>query len=272
MAPRVAPDGARIAFGTDDGNEANIYTYAPVRHERDAATHVRREEPLSDLDLEQPGRVSVRSRGRPRHLLAVHRRRRRRTPHKPEPGTSHVPESWSPKRDRFLFSVTEGIGLSRCGPTRCRTGRRRRSARSTRRIPPTPCFRLMDDGWPIRVRNGTADDLRPALPGVRRSSISFRSEPPASPRSRSGLRMGRNCFTTRRRPNSRGSASRLNRRLPSGILRRCRDRSEPVLRRAKGVRHHTRRQVRRFEPRGTNGVRYADHSADSAWSSTGSKS
>ena len=26
-APRVSPDGTRIAFGTDDGNEANIHTY-----------------------------------------------------------------------------------------------------------------------------------------------------------------------------------------------------------------------------------------------------
>ena len=31
---------------------------------------------------------------------------------KPETGTSHAPESWSPKGDRFLFSVTKGAGNS----------------------------------------------------------------------------------------------------------------------------------------------------------------
>ena len=31
---------------------------------------------------------------------------------KAEPGTSHVPESWSPKGDSFLFSVTRGAEVS----------------------------------------------------------------------------------------------------------------------------------------------------------------
>ena len=31
---------------------------------------------------------------------------------RPEPGTSHVPESWAPREDVFLFSVTKGFGIN----------------------------------------------------------------------------------------------------------------------------------------------------------------
>ena len=31
---------------------------------------------------------------------------------KPDQGTSHVPESWSPRGDRFLFGVTKGLSVS----------------------------------------------------------------------------------------------------------------------------------------------------------------
>ena len=83
VAPRVSPDGTRIAFGTDDGKEAIVWIYDLSGTTHDAPTHVRREQPLSDLVLgRQARRVSVRSRRRPRHLLAARRRHGHgRTPH-----------------------------------------------------------------------------------------------------------------------------------------------------------------------------------------------
>ena len=54
---------------------------------------------------------------------------------------------------------------------------------------------------------------------------------------------------------------------PTIYVRESRDGAETVPNRsscrAKGGRHHPWGQVRRFEPRGTNGVRQVDHSADS---------
>ena len=61
----------------------------PLRHTRDAAPHVRREQPFSDLDVGQPARrFSVGPRRRPRDLLAACRWRRCRTPH--QAGTRRV--------------------------------------------------------------------------------------------------------------------------------------------------------------------------------------
>ena len=73
---------------------------------------------------------------------------------KPEPGTSHIPESWSPKGDRFLFSVKKGSDFS-LWTYSLRDRNATPFGEVCRRIPPTPCSRLMDDGWPTRVRSGT---------------------------------------------------------------------------------------------------------------------
>jgi serine/threonine protein kinase/Tol biopolymer transport system component len=112
VAPRADPDGARIAFGTDDGTEANIHIY-----DLSGTTGVQR--------LTYGGknrfpiwisnhRVAFQS-DREGDLAifwqsAVGGAAERLT--RPEPGTSHVPESWSPKGDRFLFSVKKGSDFS----------------------------------------------------------------------------------------------------------------------------------------------------------------
>jgi Tol biopolymer transport system component len=112
LAPRVAPDGARIAFGTDDGKEAIIYTY-----DLSGASGMQRLTYGGNNRFPiwaSNNRVAFQS-DREGDLAifwqpAVGGAAERLT--KPEPGTSHVPESWSPKGDRFLFNVTQGSDVS----------------------------------------------------------------------------------------------------------------------------------------------------------------
>ncbi len=113
VGPRAAPDGARIAFGTDDGKEAIIYTY-----DLSGASAMQRltfggtnRFPIWTSDSK---RITFQS-DREGDLAifwqsAVGGTAERLT--KPEQGTSHIPESWSPKGDWLLFSVTKGSDVS----------------------------------------------------------------------------------------------------------------------------------------------------------------
>ena len=113
LAPRASPDGARIAFGTDDGKEAVVWIYdlsatSAMRRLTFGGNNrfpiwtadSRRVAFQSDRDGDlavfwQPGDGS----GSAERLT------------QPDEGTSHVPESWSPNGDTFLFSVTNGSGV-----------------------------------------------------------------------------------------------------------------------------------------------------------------
>jgi eukaryotic-like serine/threonine-protein kinase len=111
-APRVDPRGARIAFGADDGKEAIIHTYDlsgaqgmqrltfggnnrfPIWTFNDrVAFQSDREGDLAIFWQSASGGAAERLT-------------------RPEAGTSHVPESWSPKGDSFLFSVAKGSDFS----------------------------------------------------------------------------------------------------------------------------------------------------------------
>ena len=105
--PRVSPDGKQLAFGTEDAREAIVWIY-----DLSGATSMRRltvggrnRYPIWSADGERvafqsdrDGDVSIywqRADGTgPAERLTT-----------AEPGMSHVPESWSPTGDRFLFSV-----------------------------------------------------------------------------------------------------------------------------------------------------------------------
>ena len=112
QVPRVAPDGARIAFGTDDGKEAIIYTYVlsggsgmqrlTFGGNNRFPTWASNNRVAFQSDREGDLAIFWQS--------AAGGGAERLT--KPEPGTSHVPESWSPKGDTFLFSVTKGSDVS----------------------------------------------------------------------------------------------------------------------------------------------------------------
>ena len=113
FTPRVSPDGERIAFGIDDGKEAIVYTYRTSN-----------EGPMERLTYGGNNRFPIWSDDSKRVAFQSDRegdlgifwqalvggKAERLT--NAEPGTSHVPESWSPKGDAFLFSVTRGSDVS----------------------------------------------------------------------------------------------------------------------------------------------------------------
>jgi len=111
--PRVSPDGKRVAFATDDGKEADVWTY-----ELTGTSSMRRltfggknRFPIWSAD---GARVAFQS-DREGNLGIFWQRADGGTAErltKPDRGTSHVPESWSPKGERFLFSVTKDTNFS----------------------------------------------------------------------------------------------------------------------------------------------------------------
>jgi serine/threonine-protein kinase len=113
--PRVSPDGRQVAFGTDDGKEANVWIY-----DLDGSTQPRRltfggqnRFPVWSGDGQWVAFQSDREGD-----LAIFRQRadgstgtaERLTV--AEDGTSHVPESWSPQGHTLLFTVTKGTEVS----------------------------------------------------------------------------------------------------------------------------------------------------------------
>ena len=111
--PRVSPDGKRVVFETSDRKEINVSVF-----ELSGASSVRR------LTFGSSNRYPIWS-ADGRHVVfqsdrdgaaAIFRQaaeggiaERLTTP---EPGTSHVPESWSPTGDTLLFSVKKGAEWS----------------------------------------------------------------------------------------------------------------------------------------------------------------
>ncbi len=112
--PRVSPDGKRIAFGTDDGKEAVVWSYdlAGTSSMRRLTFGGKNRFPIWSADGQ---RIAFQS-DREGDLGIFWQRAdgagtaERLT--KAEQGTAHVPESWSPKGDRFLFGVVKGSNFS----------------------------------------------------------------------------------------------------------------------------------------------------------------
>ena len=112
--PRVAPDGKRLAFGTDDGKEAIVWIYdmAGTSSMRRLTFGGRNRFPIWSADGEKVAFQSDREGD-----LGIFWQRadgagpaERLT--RPEPGISHFPESWAPQGDRFLFSASQSSGIS----------------------------------------------------------------------------------------------------------------------------------------------------------------
>jgi hypothetical protein len=109
MYPRLAPDGKRVVFETSDRNDTNVSIF-----ELSGASSVRRltfggnnRYPIWSADGRYVAFQSDRD-----GALGIYRQaadggvaERLTTP---DPATSHVPESWSPTADTFLFSVRKG--------------------------------------------------------------------------------------------------------------------------------------------------------------------
>jgi predicted Ser/Thr protein kinase len=112
--PRLSPSGTQIAVATDDGKQADIWIYDVGRTTsmRRLTFGGRNRFPTWSSDGE---RVAFQS-DREGDLGIFWQRAdgsgvaERLT--KPDPDTSHAPESWSPVGDRFLFAATNGSNVS----------------------------------------------------------------------------------------------------------------------------------------------------------------
>jgi len=112
--PRISPDGKRVAFDTDDGKEAIVWIYdlAGTSSMRRLTFGQKNRFPIWSGDGQRIAFQSDREGD-----LGIFWQRADGTGTaerltKPEQGTSHVPESWSPDGKRFLFAATKGSSIS----------------------------------------------------------------------------------------------------------------------------------------------------------------
>jgi len=112
--PRTSPNGKLIAFATDDGKEAIVWIYdlSGTSSMRRLTFGGKNRFPIWSADGQRVAFQSDREGD-----LGIFWRRADGTGTaerltKPDQGTSHVPESWSPKGERFLFGVTKGSNVS----------------------------------------------------------------------------------------------------------------------------------------------------------------
>ena len=107
LSPRVSPDGRQIAFGIEDRNEANVYTYEldgkrPMQRLTSGGNNrfpIWLDNERIAFQSDRDGAPAIFWQSRDGDAVALT---------KPEPGESHAPESWSTKADRLLFSVRKG--------------------------------------------------------------------------------------------------------------------------------------------------------------------
>ena len=107
--PRISPDGRQIAFGTDDGREASVWVYhlSGTSAMRRLTFGGNNRSPVWSPDGSRIALQSDREGD-----LAIFAQRTDGTGKaerltKPEPGTTHVPESWSPDGKWLLFSAVK---------------------------------------------------------------------------------------------------------------------------------------------------------------------
>jgi serine/threonine-protein kinase len=108
--PRLSPDGNRVAFSVDDGRETNIWVYglSGAAAMRRLTVGSNNRFPVWTSDGQRIAFQSDREKD-----FAIWWQRADTSGNaerltKPAAGTSHVPESWFPRGDSFLFSVTKG--------------------------------------------------------------------------------------------------------------------------------------------------------------------
>ena len=112
--PRVSPDGTRIAFGSNDAKEANIWVYerGGVAAPRRLTFSGRNRFPMWSSDGQRVAFQSDREGDsgifwqRADGTAAAERLTM------PGPGESHVPNAWSPDGSHFLFTVVKGTAAS----------------------------------------------------------------------------------------------------------------------------------------------------------------
>jgi Tol biopolymer transport system component len=114
QSPRMSPDGKRIAFGTDDGKEATVWTYdvsgtGPMQRLTSGGNN---RFPIWTSDSRRIVFQSDREGDLGIFWQPADRTGAMERLTRPAPGESHTPESWSPKSDTLLFTVRKGSDAS----------------------------------------------------------------------------------------------------------------------------------------------------------------
>jgi serine/threonine-protein kinase len=111
--PRVSPDGRRVAFGTDDGNEANVWIYdvsvggSPKRLTFGGHNRL----PVWSSDGQSVAFQSDRQGDEAIYRQPIEGGGVERLTDAPK-GSSHTPQAWSPTGDTLLFSVRDAGAYS----------------------------------------------------------------------------------------------------------------------------------------------------------------
>ena len=227
--PRASPNGTQIAFATDDGKEAIVWIYelGSTASMRRLTFGGKNRFPIWSADGQ---RVAFQS-DREGDLGIFWQRAdgsgaaERLT--KPDQGTSHVPESWSPKGERFLFGVTKGSSVSLW--TFSLQDRKATPFADVQSANPLNAAFSPDGRWvAYTVTEGASQrDLRAAVPR-------HRSQVPGLENQQRSIRCGRETDESScpsHRANGSSRPSRPSRALRSAL--RCRCRGEERLRSAR---------------------------------------
>ncbi len=108
-SPRLSPNRRQIAFSSDDGKDAIVWVYdlAGTSSMRRLTFGGGNRFPIWSADNQRVAFQSDRDGDLAIFWQPADGTGTAERLTKPETGTSHVPESWSPKGDRFLFNVTK---------------------------------------------------------------------------------------------------------------------------------------------------------------------
>ena len=107
--PRMSPDGKRLAFGTDDGKEATVWVYdlSGTTSMRPLTLGGKNRYPVWSADGQRIAFQSDREGDLGIFWQPADGGGKAERLTKPEQGTAHAPESWSPDGKRLLLSATK---------------------------------------------------------------------------------------------------------------------------------------------------------------------
>ncbi|MCA1560135.1 MAG: hypothetical protein LC804_07670, partial [Acidobacteria bacterium] len=112
--PRISPDGKRLALGLEDARGANIWIYdlSTASSIRQLTFGGRNRFPVWTADSQRVAFQSDREGDSGIFWQRADGTDTARRLTKPDPGVSHIPESWSRTEDRFLFGASTGSSFS----------------------------------------------------------------------------------------------------------------------------------------------------------------
>jgi serine/threonine-protein kinase len=112
--PRLSPDGRRVAFGIEDGKDADVWVYdlSSTSPPRRLTFGGRNRFPVWSADGQRVAFQSDRDGDAAIFWQRADISGRAERLTTPEEGTSHVPESWSPTTDVLLFDVMKESSVS----------------------------------------------------------------------------------------------------------------------------------------------------------------